>query len=147
MNHKQAKILFQLEQDDGYPPVSWESVWATKVNENKYKIDNIPFYIQGLSLNDIIEVNEVDGELNFEEIIEASLNSVIRIIIINEGKKDELRSNLKSMGCESELDNFGVLIAVDVPPDVSFNKVADYLQKGEDSGFWEYEEASIRHDS
>jgi hypothetical protein len=51
-----ARIAFELEQDeDGYPPVSAETLWATPTPEGFWRIDNIPFFVYGIAPFDIIE--------------------------------------------------------------------------------------------
>ncbi len=56
MNHAdRTKILFRLQRDEvGYPPTDWESLWATPLGSNQFEIDNVPFYIRGISSGDVI---------------------------------------------------------------------------------------------
>ncbi len=43
-----VKIVFELQQDeDGYPPVTRESLWATPTDGGLYRLDNIPFFAHG----------------------------------------------------------------------------------------------------
>ncbi len=40
-----VKITFRLVQDeDGYPGVGYESMWARRLPDGTFEIDNIPFY-------------------------------------------------------------------------------------------------------
>ena len=57
-----------------------ESVWVEKEN-NYYRIKNIPFFAPNISYDDLISVEEDENELFFDEIIKASGNSTIQIII------------------------------------------------------------------
>lgn len=45
LTEHRVKILFELEQDeDGYPPASTETLWASRAGDGLFKIDNIPFF-------------------------------------------------------------------------------------------------------
>ncbi len=144
---KYEKILFRLERgSDGYPPDDWESLWAFETQKGIYCIDNIPFFIRGISSGDIISVIIKNNELFFKQVEKFSDHSVIRVIVFKETETENLRKKLNDVGCESEKSHLEGLIAVDVPPQVSYQKVISFLQKGEDAGKWEYEEASIRHE-
>ncbi|WP_420025961.1 DUF4265 domain-containing protein [Cronobacter dublinensis] len=49
------KVTFRLIQDeDGYPPVTYESVWLKRNSNGEYELDNIPLYIYGVSKGDVI---------------------------------------------------------------------------------------------
>lgn len=59
------KILFELEQGaDGYPPDRWESVWAYAIEPGLYRVDNIPFYIKGISSDDVVSA---EGESRLQQ--------------------------------------------------------------------------------
>lgn len=46
-----VKVVVALEQDeDDYPPATYENLWARPVEAKLYKIDNIPFFAMGISL-------------------------------------------------------------------------------------------------
>jgi hypothetical protein len=77
------KMTFFLEKDeDGYPPDDSETVWVEKLEGNRYRIDNIPFYIRGISPEDIVTSRVVDGNLIFDELISKSTISVFRIVFL-----------------------------------------------------------------
>ncbi|MQU03479.1 DUF4265 domain-containing protein [Pseudomonas sp. FSL R10-2245] len=49
------KITFKLNQDmEDYPPLEFESLWGIQIKPHTYKVDNIPYYIYGVSKGDII---------------------------------------------------------------------------------------------
>ena len=76
MNHPQKKIVFPMEQDDdGYPPATTESVWASEAPGGYYKLDNIPFFESEATLDDVVEAINHDGELVFSRIVRESKNS------------------------------------------------------------------------
>ena len=138
--------MFKLEQDaHGYPPNNWESLWAAKTDEGNYRIDNIPFYVRGISCGDIVSVEEVDGELFFKGLVEESGHSLFRLVIFDSATIPQIRSELEGLSCETEASHIEGFISVDCPPDADFARLLDYLQKGESEGRWEFEEASLRH--
>lgn len=140
------KILFRLEKDeDGYPPDDWESLWAYKTKEGFYCLDNVPFFIRGISSGDCVSVNEIEEELIFDQLQIQSGHSVLRVLVFDEKEIEDLRKSMSAMGCEFEGSHIEGLIAFDIPPNVNFDKVVAFLQEGENRNLWEYEEASIRH--
>lgn len=56
------KVFFKLEpDDDGYPPVSVESLWAQENQDGTCVIDNIPFYTREATLGDVVDVLYDEG--------------------------------------------------------------------------------------
>ena len=142
-----AKIVFELVQDDdGYPPDRWERLWAIRVQGGElYRIDNIPFYVKGISNGDVVAVNSVEGELVFSKLITPSLNSVIRLYVMEVSDVSTARKEFLDLGCESELSNVQKLFALEVPEKVAFGPVASLIRAGVDQGRWEYEVGVLRH--
>ena len=138
------KVMFRLEQDeDGYPPADWEHVWAKHLGDNRYQIDNIPFFVRGVSFGDVVTIECDNEELHYKEIVETSGHGTIRVILFDEKDVVPLRDVLSHMGCYSELSHIPTLIAVDVPPEVRYEDVVSFLMKGEEEGRWEYEESVV----
>ena len=138
------KILFRLEQDeDGYPPADWESLWVTQHGQDTFIIDNIPFYICGISVGDLVKVRDVQGELHFEEVVHYSGHGTVRIIIYDTSEVQAVREELKQLGCLSELSHVPGLIAIDLPPEAALNKLCKFLESGEELGRFDYEEAAV----
>lgn len=138
---RKDKILFvyNLEPDS---PYAIESIWAKRLNENEYVVDNIPFYIKNIALNDIVSVEHSQEGLYFESLVRASGDSVIRILVIDEGQIEKIGLELEKFGCTWE--SFKSLIAVDIPLGVDYGGVVlPYLKEGEDRGEWEYQEACL----
>ncbi|NQZ73852.1 MAG: DUF4265 domain-containing protein, partial [Dinoroseobacter sp.] len=51
------KIIVILEVD-AWHGHSTESLWASPLNKDLYKIENSPFFERGLSFEDVVEVEE-----------------------------------------------------------------------------------------
>ena len=145
-------VTFPLIVDeDGYPPVGSERIWAKRLSKNLYEIDNIPFFVTGISCGDKITAKEVDGILYYDEVVEYSGNTTLHVILLEDKnpeaalqRKDELIGFLKSAGCEVEVSHIPTLISVQVPRSASLDAVIAYLKKGAEEKKWDYEESALR---
>lgn len=139
------KVLFELEQDDeGYPPINVEGVWAEEIGDGRYMIDNIPFFARSATLGDVITVRQFRDEMFYESTQERSGNSLLRVAFFDGRDPSALRSQLTKLGCSTELSHLQSLIAVNVPPTVKLKDVQDVLNEGAGNGCWDYEEAILR---
>lgn len=135
-----SKILLTFKDDEG--TYQTESVWATKQGEY-YRIDNIPFLASNIGLHDIVSVEEEDGALYFDELVKASNHSTIQMIIFDEGEVALIGKELENIGCTWEGSHLKNLIAIDVPKEVPYIIVKEYLDKGENENRWSYKEACL----
>lgn len=139
------KIIFKLDQDeDGYPPAGYEGVWARHEGENRFKIDNIPFFTREATTDDIVEAAEENGQLYYRATIKRSENSLLRVAYFEGTDPVALRENLKALGCSTEWDENHHLISVNVPPEVRLADVQAFLQRGSEQQYWDYEEPILR---
>jgi hypothetical protein len=146
------KVGFRLHRDeDDYPPADWEWMWASRVGDSTFKIDNIPFFAKGVSSGDIVAAEQTDTGLIFRELVQPSGHSTVRVLIHRGDRNDEqlravvgdVRQSLRNMGCAAELSHIPSLIAVDIPPQVNYQSVAAFLSQKERAGLLEYEEACL----
>lgn len=148
MNQSDAqyhRIVFRLEKDDDdYPPSEFESLWATEEPNGLYQIDNIPFFVCGISPGDLVRTVDDGGNLFFDQLITPSGSSVLRVVVFDVGRVQHLRERLGALGCETEASHIPNLISVEVPGDVNYDEVISFLDGGENRQHWEYETASIR---
>tara|TARA_R110002051_G_scaffold7041_1_gene33156 strand:+ start:10200 stop:10439 length:240 start_codon:yes stop_codon:yes gene_type:complete len=70
------KVVFNLEPD-AWHGHSTESLWATRLENGFYKVENSPFFVMGLAFEDIFETQIVDG-MNF--FLETSVRPVAQLI-------------------------------------------------------------------
>lgn len=140
-----VKIVFELEQDeDGYPPEKWESIWALPIGKGKFKIDNIPFYVPSLSCDDIVTAEMRGTEYFFQSLIERSNNSTIRMIIYDKNNIENVRQRLVEFGCDVEKSGTLGFFAVNIPTSAQIEQLITYLEDGHNAELWDYEEASLR---
>lgn len=145
--NEHCKIGFRLpRQQDGFPPVDWEGLLSIPLGEGKYRIDNVPFYTDLISLGDVVAASNVEGRLVFERLLSAGGHSTIRVVVFDAATVPRFRSELVSLGCSTELSNIPTLFAVDVPAEVDYAAVVALLDGYFTAGVLDYEESSIRHD-
>jgi hypothetical protein len=52
---------------------------------------------------------------------------------------------LKEMGCDYEGSNIPTLISFDIPPEIDYNNIRQFLDKGEENEIWIYQESCLAH--
>lgn len=139
------KVLFRLERDDeGYPPVDVEGVWAEETGDGGFIIDNIPFFTRQATLGDVVEVTRMGDDIFYLSTQERSGNSLVRVVFFDGHDPSSLRSDLAKLGCSTEQSHLQSLIAVNVPSTVKIDAVRTLLDEGCSKGFWDYEEPILR---
>jgi hypothetical protein len=134
-----VKILLECEEGDD---ITLESVWATPVGEY-YKVENIPFYATSIAYGDLVSAEDRDGELFFDELIEASGHSVIQIIFYQEEDVEPITQDLVNLGCTWEGSHLPTYIAVDVPLGIDYKSVQIYLEEKTNTKKLGYREACL----
>jgi len=142
------KVLFRLEPDeDGWPPSTAETLWADPLGNDEYRLDNSPFYVRGVSNQDVVIAHEDDSDefhrLVFSRVARRGGHSTYRFIL-HHGKIDDARNQkywtqLATLGCSYEGMN-GLLFSVDVPPGADVAQVYRILEEGENEDVWGFEE-------
>jgi hypothetical protein len=143
-----VKIIVPLEQDeDGYPPVGSERLWARQVGEGRYQIENIPFFARELAWGDIVSAGSEEGAdedvLRYQQVLHSSGHSTFRILVHDESQVPEVCRLLEQMGCSAERSHLPRLVAIDIPPTVSLATVREALAPDRAKERWDYEEACI----
>lgn len=141
------KLNFPLEQDeDGYPPFASEGVWAEDLGDGRLKIDSIPFYVQDLSADDIVEATPgPEGGLVYVRTIQPSSNSTLRVILYEEDAREQLLNSLRDLGCDYEIAVPTTLIAVNVPAAADVAQLLDLLSREADAEKIDFEESAPRY--
>lgn len=141
------KVNFPLEQDeDGYPPIAVESIWAKKGRRvNEFILDNIPFFARAATLGDIITaLPDEHGNLWFQGLLRRSANSLMRVVFFEPESITDVGQCLVSLGCAVEYLRTHNLLAASVPRTTRFADIQKYLASEADKGTLDYEEAIIR---
>lgn len=138
------KIYFPLEVDeDGWPPVSGESLWATDIGSNHAVIDNIPFFIPLISLGDTIEYEKVDDYYLYKKTVVSSQNSTVRIMF-NISNIQNIISQLEKLGASIESGkDFKNLTALSINSKKSYTDIVDFLSLAEQDNILSFEESAV----
>ena len=138
---ERVKVRFPFENSEGGRET--ETLWAIR-RDDGYELDNIPFYVQELALGDIVAAHPDErGALWFSGLVRPSGHSTLHLWFAHEKDVEPVRAALRQMGCPSEVSDLPRLVAVDVPPEVLYEKVKEFLDGGESSGQFEYQEACL----
>jgi len=124
-----VRFLFKLEkEEEDYPPVDYERLWARPLGEGLFEIDNIPFFVRGISAGDVVAAQSGDGEMVFSELVRASVSSTLRIIVFDATQVQGVRRRLQELGCSTEL-NVSKMLGVDVPSRIDLQAVRTRLME------------------
>jgi hypothetical protein len=144
-----VKVTVPLSPDvDGWPPGETENMWAEPLGNNCYKLINIPFFVQDLAYEDVVEARpDLDGRLVMKRKVSGSGRQTIWLIPMPDGPLGgDLTAAIEQfrpLGVDGEgAGQFGIL-ALDVPPDVALRPVKDLLRAGERDGRWDYAEGCV----
>lgn len=135
------RILFETEHTN-------ESLWAEKVDLNRYRLDNTPIFLYGISYGDIVEAEPIEGitMLRFTKMIEKSGHRTIRVYTespeIHEDGFIPILDGVVALGCHYE--GFAPrMISINIPPEVDWERVTSFLNQHElmwENGDPEYSE-------
>lgn len=134
-----VEVRFEIEKDaEGYPRSRDSEALLCKPIDAECKscvIASVPFYLRNVAYADTIKTREdPPGFLKFGEVAKRGGYSVYRILLHDQGKKDELISRLLDFDVLVEQD--GNLIAIAVPPNSDSDAIVDYILGGKQRGFW-----------
>ncbi|QIH34489.1 DUF4265 domain-containing protein [Sphingobacterium sp. DR205] len=138
MNKKVILTYYDVEEN-----LAEEALWIEPLEDNKYQVKNVPFFAPNIAYNDIITVEDDEGNLYFEELVKASEHSTIQIVIFNEREANEIIKNIEHFGCSWEGMENQTILAVDVPPSVNYSIFKKYLDKNLTENIFDYKEACL----
>ncbi|WP_051943279.1 MULTISPECIES: DUF4265 domain-containing protein [Luteibacter] len=141
-----VKVFFSIQPDeDGYPDVGSESVWARPAGSpDTYTIDNIPFFARQAGLGDTVRAPLQDGVRWFDRVLVESPNSLFRVVCFDENIVDAVADALRSLGCVTEYFKARNLLAVSVPGGDVLEAAEAYLNRQEGAGVLDFEGAIYR---
>ena len=129
-NALNAKIEFPLEIEDGYPPISVESLNARRVENEQFEILNTPFFVKNVAYGDFVSASkQQDGRLVFDACTKWSGFKAISIILLDDSMDTEIMDLLRGLQCVIEYGEFGDLrmVAVGVPVSVDYTQIRNSL--------------------
>jgi hypothetical protein len=140
-----VKILFRLKIEDGYPPVGFESLWGFHCDVDSYVVDNVPYYIYGVSKGDTIFGEMIDGEVVASSIMKRGGHSTLRVFADAHTNRDSLVNAIEKMGAKCSRTEGLSLFSIDIPPDVDLFPIDNLLSGRSDGENFAYEDACLQH--
>ncbi len=131
-----SKILFRVPCDDGTDDANVETLWAWNLGNDKYKLDNLPYYAYSVSCGDIVYApfDSDEGFPTFKNVVEKSGNKTIRLFfeVAHEDGNETANTilDIVALGCGYEGAN-RKYFCINIPPQSDFDAIADYLIKNE----------------
>ncbi len=115
-----VKVEFRTDDDV-------ETLWAEPLGDDRYRIDNTPFYAYGVSWRDVVLAEPQAGAFPiFASVVEKSGHRTVRVIVTDAGALERLQSGILALGCTFE-GAWQELICIDVPPEVDLESVRQFL--------------------
>ena len=144
-----AKIRFSLDDLDVKLGVEAEILWARRLDEHLFRIDNIPFYLYGISNCDEVWALGREGILQFEHVVRRGGHSTYRVLVVDSEGFESTRwkerwPQLASLGCICEVAKRR-WIAIDIPASSNADSVYSLLLQGKLDGIWSIDEGHCGH--
>lgn len=140
------KIYFDLEiYEDGFPPISVETLNAKLIDKNIAIIDNIPFFVEGVAYEDEVLLLYQNNKYFFQKLIRKSGNKIVSLIIIDIFVKQELIAYFNKEKLMYEIGKFPdyTMLSVSIKDSCQFDKTKNYLSTLENNGLISYAELCL----
>src|SRR5688572_23702007 len=106
-----------------------ETLWATHVGDDLFRLENSPFFAYGYSWHDVVRApfSEATGFATAVGVVQKSGHRTVRLILDPDDQgalpADAVLAGFQRLGCSYEGAR-SRLLSIDVPPDVSLQAVA-----------------------
>jgi len=137
------KVKVVVVYKDIEDKISEELIWTEKIENGYYRIDNIPFYAPNLAYNDIITIEDDEGVFYFDDLIESSGHSTVQIIFFKEIEIQQVLFKLENLGCKWEGMKNQPYYSVDIPPNINYLSIRQYLEKQFEKKILDYKESCL----
>lgn len=123
--------------------VSEELIWVKPIENELYKIDNIPFFAPNLAYEDIISIEHEGDKLYFENLIEMSGNSTVQFVFFEKNKNIEnvMLKQIESFQCGWEGMEGGGYYSLNIPENVNYKDIREFLEDKKE--ILDYKEACL----
>jgi hypothetical protein len=120
-----------------------EMVDAQKEGDH-YRMVAPPFFAKNLAIGDLIAVEDDDGVHYFDDLIERSGRSTVRILFWDESIINTTLEEIKLLGAEVyTLPQITKYVALDIPAEIDYSTIEELLNKGKINQLWDFEEACL----
>ena len=124
--------------------LSKEIIFGKEISNGKYVIENIPLYTKNLALGDILLAERLDdGKLYFEDLLETSENSTVRVIFFNYDETIVLNFLKEMEKCGVNWVGFigGSYYSMNINKELDYKPIKNFLEQNR--GIIDYEEACL----
>lgn len=128
-----AKVLFRIPSNDlESDEADIETLWAVSLGNERYKLDNLPYFAYSVSWEDIVYApfDEDEGFPTFQKVLEKSGNRTIRLFFEKPYAKNnstyDTMKELENLGCSYEGAS-KKFFCLTIPSKANFEEVANYL--------------------
>ena len=140
------KIRIALPEDARYG-VEAEWAWGELIEDSIYALRNVPFYAMGLSYDDRVKMNDVEGTLWLQGVVSRGGHSRYRVFAkkgYENSRVQALLNKLNELHCDIEVGTKS-LIAVDILPEADIHKVYAVLEEAQHAGIIDFQEGHCGH--
>jgi hypothetical protein len=142
------KVWFRFVPREDWLPYDTEGLWATRLNADTARVDNVPFLVEGVAQGDIVRfTTAADGLHWVKERVTWSGNCTIRILPAANGplgpSAQAVHDLFKPFGLGGEAYGELPMVALNVPADADLTAIKALLARGEDEGWWGFETACV----
>ena len=92
------------------------------------------------------EYDEEDKVYYFDDFVEVSGNTTVRLYVNDISAIEIIRKQLNEFGCESEAFLTRKILSVNIPKEIDYKPIKMFLENGEQTGSWQYEESCLAHE-
>ncbi|WP_234004326.1 DUF4265 domain-containing protein, partial [Cronobacter sakazakii] len=122
----------------------YESVWLKINNEGDYELNNIPFYVYGVSKGDVLAFQKKD-EFVVSSILKNNGHSTMSIYMNVKHQKNDVIYALQLLGGFTNSAITSPLFSLDIPSEVSFAAIDRFLKEKMKEGILDYEDVCLQH--
>lgn len=143
------KVVFELNCVDGFPPIQCEMLNAEALSDDRYRLKNTPFFVEGVSYEDVVVAIETDdlAKLDFLAVETHSIYTALSIVIVDDTVGEELKKLFDGNGCVMEYGEFGSVhvFAVAVPMHAPYAGMREQLMRLEAAEQISFAELALAH--
>lgn len=125
-----------------------ETVWASRLDDDCYRLESLLFFVYGYALGDIVSVTETEEQSPVVRgVVRRSGHSCYRVFLSGNLSSVEQTNTwpaLTRLGCTYERATER-LFAIDVPAETNIHSAYQLLNTGEKQGEWSFEEVYCGH--
>jgi hypothetical protein len=136
VSKNEVRVRFELEVDDGFPPITSEVLIGVLEGPNTVRIDNTPFFVEGVALGDIVLCVGSPPDLRYRSLQKANSNKALSILFIDDTCEENVYQYLRKKGCYCEFGEFPEydMLAVCVFKEIDYTDIKTTLLEAQESG-------------